>query len=119
MTKKELKKLSRADLLELLLLQTRESERLQAELDEARAKLDDRTLRVTKAGNLAKATLEINGVMEAAQEAAAQYLENVRRIEEETRRKSGLLLEELQSKIEAAEQREAEARKLIEQHKQG
>lgn len=119
MTEKELKKLSRADLLELLLLQTRETERLQKALDEANAKLEERTIHLNKAGNIAKAALEINGVMEAAQEAANQYLENVRLIEAETRRKSGLLLEELREKLEAAEQREAEARKLIEQHTKG
>ena len=119
MTDKQLKKLSRADLLELLMIQTRETERLQAELDAANAKLEDRTLRLNKAGNIAKAALEINGVMEAAQNAARQYLDNVMLIEKETRRKSGLLLEELYEKIEAAEAREAEARALIEQLNKG
>lgn len=116
MTEKELKKLSRTDLLKLLMLQTQENERLQAELDEANAKLEDRTLRVNKAGNIAKAALEINGVMEAAQQAAHQYLENIRLVEAQTRRKSKQLLDDLQKKIEAAEQREAEAQRLIEQH---
>lgn len=116
MTNKELKKLSRADLLKLLMLQMRENERLQAELDEANARLEDRTLRVNKAGNIAKAALEINGVMEAAQAAARQYLENVKLVEAQTRRKSKLLLDDLEKKLEAAEQREAEARLLIEQY---
>lgn len=116
MTNKELKKLSRADLLKLLMLQMRENERLQAELDEANARLEDRTLRVNKAGNIAKAALEINGVMEAAQAAARQYLENVKLVEAQTRRKSKLLLDDLEKKLEAAEQREAEARRLIEQY---
>ena len=113
MTEKELKKLSRMDLLKLLMLQTKENERLQAELDAANAKLADRTLRVNRAGSIAKAALEINGVMEAAQAAAQQYLDNIKLVEAETRRKSALLLAELEEKIQAAQQREAAAAALM------
>ena len=85
MTDKELKRLSRAELLELLLLQTREVERLRAELDTAQRQLEDRRLRMTRAGTLAQAMVDINGVMEAAQKAADQYLENIAAMEAETR----------------------------------
>lgn len=85
MKNKELKRLGRAELLELLLAQTRETERLQAELEEARRALEDRNLRLSKAGDLAQAVVEINGVMAAAQAAAGQYLENIARMEAETR----------------------------------
>ncbi len=116
MEMKELRRLSRADLLKLIEIQTRECERLQRELDEANARLEDRKLRVNKAGNIAKAALEVNGVMEAAQAAASQYLENVRLVEARTRRESAKLLKELEAKIKAAERREEEARRLIEQN---
>lgn len=85
MTDKELRKLSRAELLELLLIQTRETERLRAQLQEAEAALADRQLRIAQAGNLAKAVLDINGVLEAAQAAADQYLENMAAMEIETK----------------------------------
>ena len=91
MTEKELKRLSRGELLELLLVQTRETERLQQEVDMLREQLEDRKLRVNRAGSIAKAALEVNGVMEAAQAAANQYLENIKLVEAETRRKSALL----------------------------
>ena len=92
MTDKELKRLSRSELLELLLVQTRERERLEKELEEARKMLEDRQLRIDKAGDLAHAALEINGVMEAAQAAARQYLENIERMERETRRRCDEML---------------------------
>jgi len=85
MTEKELKKLSRAELLELLLIQTKETERLAKRLEKAEKMLSDRQLQIEKAGDIAHAAMEINGVMEAAQAAAQQYLDNVARMEQETK----------------------------------
>lgn len=92
MTDKELKKLSRGELLELLLMQTREAELLRMQLDEAKKQLQNRELRLREVGNIADATLAINGVMESAQKAAEQYLENIRRMEEETKARCEKLL---------------------------
>ena len=100
MTEKEMKKLSRAELLELLLVQTRESERLQKRLERAEAELAERRLKIQDAGNLAKAVLEINGVMEAAQEAAQQYLDNIAHMEEETRQRCEQMLEDARKEAE-------------------
>ena len=80
MSQQNLKKLSRSDLLELLLEERRENERLRAELETARKKLDDRMVRLEKAGSIAEASLQLNGVFEAAEAAAAQYLENIQRL---------------------------------------
>ena len=92
MTDKELKRLSRTELLELLIEQTRETERLQTELDTVRQELEDKRLRVKQIGNLAQASLAVNGVMEAAQAAAQQYLDNIAAMEEETRRRCEQIL---------------------------
>lgn len=92
MTDKELKRLSRAELLELLLAQTEEVERLRTELEDMKRQLEERRLQISQAGNLAEAALQINGVMEAAQAAAEQYLLNISAMEEETRRKCEQML---------------------------
>lgn len=94
MKEKELKRLSRAELLELLLVQTKETERLRKKLEKAEEELADRHLRVQKAGDLAHAALEINGVMEAAQAAAQQYLDNIAQLEKETKLQCEKLLSE-------------------------
>lgn len=78
MTDKELKRLSRSELLELLIAQKEENEKLNRQLKEARAMLDDRRIHMEKAGTMAAAALELNGVFEAADRAARQYLENIR-----------------------------------------
>ena len=80
MTDKELRRLSRRELLQMLLEQTSEVERLQAELDKTRAELNDRAIMLESCGNIAEASLKINHVFEVAQQAAEQYLANVRRI---------------------------------------
>ena len=80
MTDKELRRLSRRELLQMLLEQTREVERLQAELDKTRAKLNDQSIMLESCGNIAEASLKINRVFEAAQRAAEQYIINVHRV---------------------------------------
>lgn len=81
-TDRELRRLSRADLLELLLAESRENEQLRARLEEAEKKLNSREIELQSAGSIAEAALRLNGVFEAAEQAAQQYLENIRRISE-------------------------------------
>lgn len=80
MTDKELKRMSRAELLELLIEQMEENERLRRKLAEANAQLADRQITIERAGSIAKAALELNKVFEAADLAARQYVESVRRV---------------------------------------
>ena len=75
---KDLKKLSRADLLELLVEMGRENDRLKAELSEAQAALEERDLKLQRSGSLAEAALALNGIFEAADAACSQYIENMR-----------------------------------------
>lgn len=79
---RELRKLSRADLLELLLAANKENEALRSELEDARKKLDAREIEIGQSGSLAEAALRLNGIFLAADRAAQQYLENIRRLSE-------------------------------------
>ena len=78
MTDQELKKLRRSDLLELLIAQGKENEQLRARLAQAEAQLAERKVLLTKAGSIAEASLQLNGVLEAAQAAAAAMQPPVR-----------------------------------------
>lgn len=77
MVEKELKKLSRRELLEILIIQTKRVERLENQLAEAQKIIEDRRIMFERVGNLAEASLAVNRVFEAAQKAAEQYLDNV------------------------------------------
>ena len=100
MTEKELSRLKRAELLEMLLEQSREVERLNQELEEAKQALQDRTIKIDNAGSVAEAALQINGVFEAAQAAAQQYIDNVERLCGERERACQNLEEECRMKIQ-------------------
>lgn len=119
MTEQELKKLGRGDLMELLLEQGREIERLRAAVEtaerqarQAEQRLSQRELDVEAAGTLADASARVNGLLEAAQATADQYLENIRarqaaleedcaRRENESRAAAEALLQEAQARSDA------------------
>lgn len=91
----DLRKLKRVELLELLLAQAKRNEkqkeqmkelaqdyekeiqRQEKELQITKEKLDNKKIIIDKAGTLAEASLQLNGVFEAAQNAAQQYLDNL------------------------------------------
>lgn len=115
MIDRQLGKLKRSELLELLIEQAKEAERLRTELAEAQKSLKSRELKLEEAGSIAEAALQINGVFETAQAAAAQYLENIEalsgrqeavcaRREEESRRKAEKMLEEAQATKEQVQE---------------
>ncbi len=87
MTDKELRHLNRGELLQLLITQGEENRRLKEQLDEANQKLNERQLIMKNAGSIAEAALRLNGVFEAAEKAAQQYIDSVAvmcRMSEET-----------------------------------
>lgn len=80
MTEKELRKLGRGDLLNLLLEQSRENQRLREQLQAAQDALADKTICLDRAGSIAEASLQLNGVFQAAEQACQQYTENITRL---------------------------------------
>ncbi len=82
MKDRELRRLSRTDLLELLLAQRRENEQLRCILDQTQAQLADRTIHMDKAGSIAEASLQLSGIFEAAQDSCQYYMDNIRLLSE-------------------------------------
>ena len=78
MTDKDLKKLNRYQLLELLVVQTERADRLQQKLDEAEKQLQQKELNMRSLGSIAEASLELGGVFQAAQAAADLYIEQAK-----------------------------------------
>lgn len=114
MTDNELKKLSRNDLLQLLLEQSREVQSLRAQLAEAQSALQDRTIAIDRAGSIAEASLQLNGVFQAAQAACQQYMDNISslsqrqeevcaRMEAESRQRAEQMIADAQRQKEATE----------------
>lgn len=82
MTERELRKLSRTDLLELLLAQRRENEQLRCILDQTQAQLADRTIHIDNAGSIAEASLQLSGIFNAAQDSCKYYMDNIKLLSE-------------------------------------
>ena len=80
MTDKELRHLSRSELLEMLIELIEENDKLKSRLEQVEAQLNDRTISINNAGSIAEAALMLNGIFQSAQNAAQQYLENAKRL---------------------------------------
>lgn len=83
MTEKELRKLKRVELLELLVEQAAEMEALRGELQAARDALAERNILLRESGSIAEAALRLNRVFEAADQAAREYVESTKRMQDQ------------------------------------
>ncbi len=105
MTEKQLRKLSRAELLEILVQQTKRNDSLEAELAELKtayeekineyeALLERKNIAIEESGSIAEASLKLSGIFEAAQQAADVYIENIRLMEKKTEERCRTMQEE-------------------------
>lgn len=96
MTEKELKKLNRYQLLELLIIQTERADKLQARLDETESQLSNLDVQISSLGSIAEASLQLRGVFQSAQDAADMYINAAKKraeeIEEEAHKKGAAII---------------------------
>ena len=78
MTDKEFKRLSRSQLIDIIYQLQLKQEELTEDNEKLSKALADKRLRVSKAGNIAEAAMEIHNVMQDAQDAADHYLEEIK-----------------------------------------
>ena len=83
LTEKDLRKLNRYQLLELLVVQTEKADKLQIRLEEAEKKLNEQDIKMTSLGSIAEASLQLGGVFQAAQQAADMYINAAKKRAEE------------------------------------
>ncbi|MBP3673357.1 MAG: hypothetical protein J6J18_05955 [Oscillospiraceae bacterium] len=112
MTERELKRLSRTDLLTMMLSLSKENEQLRQQIEQMQQQLSSRTIAIQESGSLAEAALLLNGIFEAAQAACEQYTENIRqrsenqeqicaRMERETRQKCERMIAQAKKQADA------------------
>lgn len=100
MTDKELKRMSRAQLIDFICQLQLKQDELIAENERLSKALADKIPSESKAGNVAEGAFEIQNVMQTAQDAAAYYLEEIRNIRSETEEKCRLFLEKVQKEAD-------------------
>ena len=118
MTDKELRKLRRDDLLQILISQQRKIDEMTVALERSEKALADRSIAIEEAGSLAEASLRLNGVFEAAQSAADDYAAQMRRradeLAAEAEKKSGEAQRQAEELVRNAR---AEAERILRQAK--
>ena len=77
MADRELRRMHRAELIEIIYALKQSEDQLKAQNAALTAQLQDRQLRLESAGSIAQAALELNNVFAAAQAAADDYLHSV------------------------------------------
>ena len=112
MTEKELRHLSRKELLEILIDQTKELNEQRETIKDLEAKINSRRITIKESGSLAEAVLKLSDFFSDADKAAGQYIENVLINEKESQR----VLQEARSEAERiiAEAEKIKAQKIEE-----
>lgn len=100
MTDRDLRKLSRLDLLELLIEQRMELIDVKERLQAAEEKLQSREIIINEAGSIAEAALQLNDVFTSTELACKQYLDNVQIICERQKRTSNYRLQKAREQAE-------------------
>ena len=114
MNEKDMRKLSRADLLEMLIVQSEELRLVKEKLAETEAALQKKEIAINTAGSIAEASLQLSGIFDAAQESCRHYIENIRllsqrqsavcaQLERESREKAAVMLAETAQSCDAME----------------
>jgi cell division septum initiation protein DivIVA len=101
MTDKEFKRLTRSQLIDIIYQLQMKEKNLAEENRRLRAEVEDKRIRMSQAGNIAEASLTIFNVVQSVQNAADQYLEEIRRMQEETKENCRMVLEKAQKEAEA------------------
>ncbi len=73
MADKELRRMNRTELIEIIYALQQNENNLRTENEELKEQLDDKAIRIEQAGSIAEAALSLNHIFEDAQRAAEQY----------------------------------------------
>ena len=79
MTDRELRRLKKEEILEIMLAQSREIDRLKSRVAQLEKELHNKNIRIREAGSIAEAALSLTKVFEEAQRAADLYVLNVQK----------------------------------------
>ena len=100
MISKELKKMSRRELMDIIYQMKKNEQQMQDEIASLQEALQDKRIRLSVAGSVAEAAASITNVFSAAQMTADLYLQEIACMKEETERKCAARIEEANRAVE-------------------
>ncbi len=98
MAEKDLRKMNRSELVEIIYALQQEEAEIKKENEGLKAQLEEKNISVENTGSIAEAALKLNGVFEAAQAAADQYLESIKEQEATASQKADAIIKEAEEK---------------------
>ena len=105
MISKELKKLNRRELVDVIYQLKKNEEQMQEKIDALETELQDRRMHLSEVGSIAEATTDITGIFSVAQSTADLYLQEISSMKEDAQRESEKMIEEAEKKVEEAEKK--------------
>lgn len=100
MLQKELKKLNRRELVDIIYQLKKNEEELKEQIEALEEALREKRLHIAKAGSIAEAAVDIAGVFSSAQSAADLYLSEIEELKKDTEKHCDQLLGEANKKSE-------------------
>ena len=115
MASKELKRMSRRELMDIIYQMKINEQQMQEEIASLQAELQDKRIRLSSAGSIADAAASITDVFSAAQKTADLYLQEITCMKQETEKECAQKIEEARRTVEGilsdGEKRYAELRR--------
>ena len=100
MISKELKRLSRRELVDIIYQLKKEEQEKQEKIAALEAALAEKRLRIASAGSVAEAAAEITQLLSTAQATADLYLQEIASMKEDTQKECAQLLAEAQQQAD-------------------
>lgn len=100
MISKELKKLSRRELVDIIYQLKKNEQDMQEKIEELEEALQDKRIRISAAGSIAEAAVDVTNVISAAQQTADLYLQEIALMKEETEKECERIIGEASSQAE-------------------
>lgn len=96
MVSKELKKLSRRELVDIIYQMKKNEQQMQEEIASLQEALQDKRIRIEEAGSIAEAATSVANVFTSAQKAADLYLQEIACMKQETEAACKKMVEDAQ-----------------------
>ena len=100
MVSKELKRLSRRELVDVIYQMKKNEKKLQDEITSLQETLQERQLQLSTAGSIAEAALSLTNVFSSAQAAADIYLQEIGRMKQDAEAECAKMIEEARQRSE-------------------
>lgn len=110
---KDLRRMNRTELIEIIYALQQNEKTLRAENEELQRQLDDKLLRIEKAGSIAEAAVGLNHIFEDAEAAARQYLDSVKQRDSEAEQRLAEAGEQAEELLASAQVEKDAAAELL------